>query len=320
MTAPLNILFAGTPEFAATHLKSLVLGVHTVSAVLTQPDRRAGRGKTLRASPVKKVAISAGIPCFQPHSLSDPHMYNAIRDLCTDVIVVVAYGMILPQSLLAIPRLGSINVHASLLPRWRGAAPIQRAIEAGDKTTGVSIMIMEPGLDTGPVILSRSLGIKSSQTAGELSEELSSLGSTTLLEALENLEVLLSNGSPQDEDAVTYARKIHKSEALIDWSLSARTIARRIRAFHPLPGCYTYWEGNRLKIWEAVAETADIISKPGLILRADSSGVRVGCGTGVLSIKTLQLPGGTSQPVSAVLNGSVSRMAPGTMLNQPSLD
>jgi len=239
--------------------------------------------------------------------------------LQADALVVVAYGLILPANILAIPRLGCLNVHASLLPRWRGAAPVQRAIEAGDQETGVSIMLMEPGLDTGPVLLTSRLPILAHHTSGTLLEDLAALGTQALSQTLAHTDSLLANATPQDDAGATYAHKIDKQETALDWSCSALELARRIRAFQPAPGCHTFIDNERLKVIAAHAAATSKSGAPGEILVADESGLQVACGEGMLVITEAQLAGAKAQPVSALLNGYRDRMLPGKHLTTASV-
>ncbi len=314
MTSSLRLLFAGTPAFASHHLQSIAKSSHRVLGVLTQPDRNAGRGQKLIRSRVKEDALKIGIPVFQPESLSSSEIVDEISDLEIDAMVVVAYGLILPKKILQMPRLGCINVHASLLPKWRGAAPVQRAIEAGDKETGISIMLMEEGLDTGPILLRRSVTIKPMHTSRDLLCELSSIGCLALTETLDQLEYSISQQSSQKNSAATYAHKIDKTEALINWHLSADEIARRIRAFNPFPGCYTKLGDDRLKIWSATAEKKDSGGKPGEIISATANGLKIACGEGTLSIQELQIAGGKSLPIENFLHGKGTKLSPGKIL------
>ncbi|MDA8985667.1 methionyl-tRNA formyltransferase [Luminiphilus sp.] len=311
MTSPLNIIFAGTPEFAAAHLTYLIKGPHRIVAVLTQPDRRAGRGKRLQPSAVKSVALAAGIPLWQPDTLKDPASEAQLASYGADVMIVVAYGLMLPAGILAIPRIGCINVHASLLPRWRGAAPVQRAIEAGDRKTGVSIMMMEPGLDTGPVLLRREVTITGDHTAGTLLADLEGVGTQALTDCLMDIASRLLTAQVQDEQQVTYARKIDKAETAIDWSLSAVDIDRKVRALLPSPGCYTLLNGDRFKVWAAHALHQSHGAATGEIMSAHSDGLSVACGKGVLVITEAQMPGGTPQTVTTLLNGHQDKLTPG---------
>ncbi len=293
----MRILYAGTPGFAVPPLRALIEAGHPPAAVMTQPDRPAGRGRQLQASPVKQVAIDADVPVHQPHSLN-PSFIDWLRAQQPDLLIVVAYGLILPAGVLAVPRHGCWNVHASLLPRWRGAAPIQRAIEAGDAETGVCIMQMDAGLDTGPVLARRATSIGPDETAGELHDRLAELGSGALLDTLEALlRGQPPEPVPQPAQGVTYARKLDKTEAEIAWSDDAMTIERRVRAFNPWPVAWCDIDGERTRVWAARAEPAAGTASPGEIVRADPSGIRVATGNGVLALLRLQRPGG--KPVTA---------------------
>jgi len=310
----MKILFAGTPDFAVAPLQAL-LHEHTIVGAYTQPDRKSGRGKKLTPSPVKVFARDNNIPVFQPSSLANQS--KQIRDLNADVMVVVAYGMLLPQEILDIPPLGCINIHASILPRWRGAAPIQRAIEAGDAETGVSIMRMEAGLDTGPVFQILSTDIKQDDTSASLHDRLAKLGAdgitSTLSSLSQNPEL---KPTPQNNELASYAKKIAKSEAVIDWTLNAKQIDQRIRAFIPWPVCQSSHALNervtRIRIWRATAlepPQADAIKKepnnhrPGEILHISELGLHVACRSGVIRLELLQRDGGKPLPVREFCNG-----------------
>ncbi len=285
-----KILFAGTPEFARASLRALVEAGHVPVAVLTQPDRPAGRGKRMTASPVKEYARSKGLEVWQPATLKDPDIIASIRDTEPDIIIVAAYGLILPQSVLDIPRLGCLNVHASLLPRWRGAAPIQRAILEGDKETGICLMQMEAGLDTGPVYAQVATPIGAGETAGELHDRLAVLGGRLLVDKL--VEIL--DGSlgavPQDESAATYAGKIDRQDAAIDWGKDAKDIQRHVRAYNPVPGAYFNFEGESVKCWRADV-IPEVSGQCGKIMAAGKTGLEVACGTGALRLLEVQRPG-----------------------------
>jgi methionyl-tRNA formyltransferase len=306
----MKIVFAGTPEFAAVALNALYAAGHEIVLVLTQPDRPAGRGMQLQASPVKQCAIDHGTPVAQPVSLRLDGKYPDVaqeahallRNTPHDVMIVAAYGLILPPSVLEIPPHGCINIHASLLPRWRGAAPIHRAIEAGDAQTGVTIMQMEEGLDTGPMMLMEHMPIASTATTGTLHDDLAEMGGRMIVDALARLPSLTITSQP--DEGVTYAAKISKEEALIDWTQAAEVIARRVRAFNPFPGAFTRMGESNVKIWEAtpVARTRD--AAPGEIMAADAQqGLIVACGEGALSITVAQKPGGKRLPVATFLAG-----------------
>ena len=311
---PLRVVFAGTPDFSANHLKALIESKHQLLAAYTQPDRAAGRGKNLRASPVKQLAESANIPVFQPASLKTEEALAAFQTLDADVLIVVAYGLILPQAILDVPRYGCLNVHASLLPRWRGAAPIQRAIEAGDETTGITIMQMDAGLDTGPMLAKTSCVIGQHSSAS-LHDELALMGPDLLLEVLADLSGFRGRAETQDDDLACYADKITKAEAAINWRLPASQLERTIRAFNPFPVCFAELDTMRIRIWEAVAEGADTQQLPGSIIRTDETGITVACGEGQLRITTLQLPGAKALSAQQVLNAKRDLFAPGTRLS-----
>ncbi len=314
----LRIIFAGTPEFAAVHLNSLLHSQHQVAAVYTQPDRPAGRGKKLHASPVKQIALAANVPILQPPSLKDALVQQELAGFGADLMIVVAYGLILPGEVLAAPPLGCLNVHASLLPRWRGAAPIQRAIEAGDEESGITIMQMDEGLDTGRMLARASCPIDLNTTAAHLHDALAELGKSLLLEVLDSLPERQKSGRDQDDKLATYAAKIKKSEAQIDWCDDARALARKIRAFNPFPISYTFLAEERLKIHAATATGDEApTSPPGTILRADQGGILVACGMGQLCIAQLQLPGGKTLSAGQLLNAKSALFTPGVTLGRP---
>ena len=309
---PLRLIFAGTPDFAAIHLKALIESEHQLLAVYTQPDRPAGRGKLTRPGPVKRLAEAAGIPVRQPLSLKEAGAQRELADLQADAMVVVAYGLILPQAVLDAPRLGCLNVHASLLPRWRGAAPIQRAIAAGDSQTGITIMQMDAGLDTGHMLASCGCAITAGTTAASLHDELACLGAPLLLQVLRDLPAHQAAASPQDGDQATYASKILKSEAALDWHQSAVVLDRLIRAFNPFPVCFTSLEGERIKIWQAQpAGEAPLTEPPGTILRSGREGILVNCDGSQLNLQQLQLAGGKVLSVAQLLNARADLFAPG---------
>ena len=293
----MRIVFAGTPEFAVPCLRAAASKGEVV-AVYTQPDRPAGRGRGLTPSPVKLEAVQRGIPVHQPENFRSAESKAALRALKPDVMIVVAYGLILPQSVLDIPEHGCWNVHASLLPRWRGAAPIQRAIEAGDTRTGVCLMRMEKGLDTGPVLLAQALDIGPEETGGQLHDRLSELGARVLSDALGLLRATIQlPPHPQPAEGVTYAHKLDKAEAKLDWSQPARVLANKVRAFNPWPVAEAQLAGERVRLHAARAldETHD--AAPGSVLRAGRDGIDIACGNGVLRLQTLQRDGG--KPISA---------------------
>jgi methionyl-tRNA formyltransferase len=304
LSRALNVGFAGTPEFARTALQALIESRHRVALVLTQPDRPSGRGMKLKVGPVKQAALSAGLAVLQPHGLKldgrfadEAHKaHEAIAAARLDVLVVAAYGLILPQSVLDLPANGCFNIHASLLPRWRGAAPVQRAIEAGDRQTGVCIMQMDQGLDTGAVLLRSACSIEASDTGGSLTEKLAALGADLLLESLEQCAAGTLSPQPQDEEGMTYARKINKGEAALDWTLEAGQLERLVRAFNPVPGVSAIHGTQTFKVWHTrVADAGSLGSRsgpPGSVLFAGAEGIGIACGQGVLVLLELQRPGG----------------------------
>jgi len=307
----MRIVFAGTPDFAVPALEAVAAAGHQVAAAITQPDRPAGRGLAAAASPVKQAADRLGIAVLQPASLKTPVAQDEIRRLAPDALVVAAYGLILPQPVLDLPRLGAINIHASLLPRWRGAAPIQRALLAGDRETGISIMRMEAGLDTGPVLLREAVAILPGDTAGTLHDKLAALGARLVVAALDGLARGTLTATPQPGAGVTYAAKLEKHEARIDWRRSAVEIERQVRAFNPFPGATTRVRGTEVKIWRAVATdgaathgaAADGAAGPGAVIAIDAGGITVGCGTGALRVEELQRAGGKRLAAREFLRG-----------------
>ena len=294
----MKIVFAGTPEIAARALAALYEAGHDIPLVLTQPDRPAGRGMTLQASPVKQLALSRGSEVFQPLTLKDEAAQEKLRQLAPDVMVVAAYGLILPQAVLDIPRHGCLNIHASLLPRWRGAAPIHRAILAGDAESGVCIMQMEAGLDTGPVLLSDSTPITAQDTSQTLHDKLALQGAQLIVSALQRLPL---PAVAQPEAGVTYAAKLDKSEAPLDWRRPAAELDRQIRAFTPFPGTTAVLDGAPLKVWAALPRSESGV--PGTVLAADKHGILVACGSGSLLLTELQKAGGKRLPVAQFLAG-----------------
>lgn len=298
----MRIVFAGTPEFAVPCLRAAARHQEVV-AVYTQPDRPAGRGRGLMASPVKLEAIERGIPVFQPETLRDPAAQEQLRALQPDLMVVVAYGLILPRAVLEIPTHGCWNVHASLLPRWRGAAPIQRAIEAGDAETGVCLMQMEAGLDTGPVLLSQKTPISDSDTGGQLHDRLAELGAQVLADGLGLLRAGLKPvPQPQPEAGVTYAHKLDKAQARLDWNEDATALARRVRAFNPWPIAEASLAGERLRIHGAVALADNQGKAPGTVLAASKDGIDIACGQGALRLRVVQREGGKAITAADYLN------------------
>ena len=295
----MKLIFAGTPEFAAQALAAIIAAGHEVALVLTQPDRPAGRGMALQPSPVKKLALAHGIEVFQPLTLKDAEAQVKVAGIAAEVMVVAAYGLILPQLVLDMPKFGCINIHGSLLPRWRGAAPIQRALLAGDAETGVCIMQMEAGLDTGPVLLRGTFPIETKDTTTSLHNRLAALGARLVVEALGRLPLV---AEAQPLEGVTYAHKIEKAEALIDWQRSAAELDRHIRAFNPFPGAQALFKGQTIKLWQAMPVAGS--GKNGQILAVDRKQIIVACGKGALSIQELQKAGGKRLPVQQFLAGN----------------
>jgi methionyl-tRNA formyltransferase len=294
----LRIAFAGTPQFALPALSALLKSSHRVVGVLTQPDRPAGRGQQMRASPVKLLALDAQLPLAQPANLKTEESRAELSRWAPDVLVVVAYGLILPPPVLALPRLGCVNIHGSLLPRWRGAAPIQRAILAGDAETGVTIMQLDAGLDTGPTLLERRRSIGSHDTAGDLHDALSELGAAALIEALDGLAAGTLKARAQPAEGVSYAPKIEKAEAPLDWSSSATRLDRQIRAFNPWPVAETRFAGESLRVLQArITDPVGTHGVSGTLLGIADDGLRVACGEGVLAVRELQRAG--KRPISA---------------------
>ena len=298
----MRIVFAGTPEFAVSSLRAAARH-HEVVAVYTQPDRPAGRGRGLAPSPVKLEAVARGVPVYQPESLKGAAAQQQLRDLQPDLMVVVAYGLILPKAVLAIPIHGCWNVHASLLPRWRGAAPIQRAIQAGDAKTGVCLMQMEAGLDTGPVLLHQELPIAATDTGGQLHDKLAEQGAQVLSDGLGLLRAGIKPiARPQPEQGVTYAHKLDKAEAKLDWAQDAGALARTVRAFNPWPIAEATLAGERVRIHGAVALEADHGQAPGTVLAAGRDGIDIACGQGALRLRVLQREGGKAITAADYLN------------------
>jgi len=310
----MRIVFAGTPEFAAQHLEALLQAGYQVVAVYTQPDRPAGRGQKLMPSPVKQLALQHGLPVMQPATLRDAEAQHALAALQPDLMVVVAYGLILPQAVLDTPRLGCINSHASLLPRWRGAAPIQRAIEAGDSESGVTVMQMEAGLDTGPMLLKVSTPIGPSDTGGSLHDRLAALGAQAVVEAVARLQAGALPGERQDDTLATYAHKLSKDEARLDWQRPAAELERLVRAFNPWPICHSSLAGDVLKVHAARLVPGQ--GEPGRILAVGKDGLTVACGTGALQLTRLQLPGGKPLDFADLYNSRREQFAPGQVLGQ----
>ena len=298
----MKVIFAGTPDFAAQALRAIAAAGFEIPLVLTQPDRPKGRGMQLQASPVKQAALELGLTIAQPASLRHEEAQALLRAQNADVMVVAAYGLILPQAVLDTPAHGCLNIHASLLPRWRGAAPIQRAIEAGDTETGVCIMQMDAGLDTGAVVSTHRYAIKNTDTATDVHDALADLGAQAIVADLQQLQQTgRLNASPQPQTGITYAQKLSKEEAKIDWNESALVIERKIRAFNPVPGAWVEYQNQPLKIWQA--EAVEQSGRAGEVLAISSDGLIVACGEGALNITELQPAGSKRMPVAAFAAG-----------------
>lgn len=321
MSQGLRIIFAGTPEFAAEHLKALLGSRHQVIAVYSQPDRPAGRGKKLTASPVKEVALTHDIPVYQPLNFKSPEAVAELAALNADLMVVVAYGLILPKVVLDAPRLGCINVHASILPRWRGAAPIQRAIEAGDSETGVTIMQMDVGLDTGDMLIKAFCPILSDDSGGSLHDKLISIGTPALIDALDLIQAGTLKPEKQDGSLSNYAPKLSKEEAALNWQLSALELERKVRAFNPFPVAHTKPMGagddQRIRVWAATASDKTTSAPLGSITQISSEGLWIVCKNGQLILEQLQLPGKKAMGVSEILRGYPDLFKVGDQLEQP---
>ena len=310
----LKIVFAGTPDFAAVHLRALIDSEHDVIAVYSQPDRPAGRGKKLQPSPVKQVALEHDIAVYQPLNFKDPADVQQLKDLNADVMIVVAYGLLLPQPVLEAPKHGCLNVHASLLPRWRGAAPIQRCIEAGDKLTGITIMQMDIGLDTGDMLHKVTTGISLDDTGGSLHDRLADMGPDSLLTTLQQLEAGELQPEQQNDAQANYAHKLKKEEALLDWAQSAETLALRVRAFNPFPVAFTLLGNDRIRVLKASALEKVTQLQPGTIANVTAEGIEVACSEGVLRLEQIQLAGKKAMMVADVINGQPNLFQPNYVL------
>jgi len=319
--AGLRIIFAGTPAFAAMHLEALIGSRHQVIAVYTQPDRPAGRGKKLHASPVKEVALAHHIPVYQPLNFKAKEPQEELAALQADLMVVVAYGLILPKIILNSPRLGCINVHASLLPRWRGAAPIQRAIEAGDTESGVTIMRMDEGLDTGDMLVKAVCPIFTTDTGGTLHDRLLTIGVPALLEGLDQIQMGTINPEKQDDSKSNYAPKLSKNEAALNWNLSAVELERKVRAFNPFPVAYIKLQGTedaaRIRVWAASATMTFTSSPVGSITQITNEGLWIACAEGQLILEVLQLPGKKALSIIELLRGHPTLFKVGDLLEIP---
>ncbi|MCO4173079.1 methionyl-tRNA formyltransferase [Aeromonas veronii] len=311
----LKLIFAGTPDFAARHLAALLSSDHEVVAVYTQPDKPAGRGQKLTASPVKELALAHNLPVYQPASLRKEEAQAELAALGADLMVVVAYGLILPKVVLDTPRLGCINVHGSLLPRWRGAAPIQRSIWAGDAETGVTIMQMDVGLDTGAMIRKVSCPIAADETSASLYDKLAELGPQALVDTINAMAAGETAAEAQDDALANYAEKLSKEEARIDWSMEAVAIERCIRAFNPWPISWFEVADQTVKVWQAAVIDSDHGQPAGTLLKADKQGIDIATGKGVLRLLTLQPPGKKAMSVTDLLNSRRDWFEPGTQLN-----
>ena len=311
----LKLIFAGTPDFAARHLAALLSSDHEVVAVYTQPDKPAGRGQKLTASPVKELALAHNLPVYQPASLRKEEAQAELAALGADLMVVVAYGLILPKVVLDTPRLGCINVHGSLLPRWRGAAPIQRSIWAGDAETGVTIMQMDVGLDTGAMIRKVTCPIATDETSASLYDKLAELGPQALVDTIDAMAAGETAAEAQDDALANYAEKLSKEEARIDWSMEAIAIERCIRAFNPWPISWFEVADQTVKVWQAAVIDSDHGQPAGTLLKADKQGIDIATGKGVLRLLTLQPPGKKAMSVTDLLNSRRDWFEPGTQLN-----
>ncbi len=316
MSEKLKVIFAGTPDFAADHLAALLSSEHEVIAVYSQPDRPAGRGKKLTASPVKTLALEHDVPVFQPENFKSAEAKQELADLNADIMVVVAYGLLLPKAVLDTPRLGCINVHGSILPRWRGAAPIQRSIWAGDEQTGVTIMQMDVGLDTGDMLHIATLDIQNTDTSADLYHKLAKLGPVALIDCLEQIANGSAKAEKQDDALANYAKKLSKEEARIDWTKDAVALEREIRAFNPWPISHFAIEDKSIKVWKSRVESSDKDLAPGTIISADKSGIKIATGNQALVLEQIQVPGKKAMAVSDVLNSRADWFKPGSQLTE----
>lgn len=315
MNKPLRIIFAGTPDFAARHLSALIDSHHEVIGVYTQPDRPAGRGKKLTASPVKELALEHNIPVFQPENFKSDEAKQELADQNADLMVVVAYGLLLPQAVLDTPRLGCINVHGSILPRWRGAAPIQRSIWAGDAETGVTIMQMDIGLDTGDMLSIATLPIEATDTSASMYNKLAELGPVALVECLSTIADGTAVAQKQNDEQANYAKKLSKEEAKIDWTMDAEAIERCVRAFNPWPMSHFSVEEKAIKVWQSRVEEYTGNATPGKIIQADKTGIYVATGSNAIVFEQLQVPGKKAMGVQDILNSRKEWFEVGNTLN-----
>lgn len=313
----LRVVFAGTPDFAAIHLKALIEAGTDLVAVYTQPDRPAGRGKKLTPSPVKALAMEHELPVFQPQTFKDAASQGEFAALNADLFIVVAYGLLIPQAVLTTPKHGCINVHASLLPRWRGAAPIQRAIEAGDRETGVTIMQMDVGLDTGDMLHKVSCDIEDHETGGSLHDKLAALGPPALLHTLKAIAGNDLQPIKQDDSLSTYAGKISKQEAAIDWRQSAGAIDRKVRAFNPFPVAFSTLEDKSIRLWATTPLTETTQAMPGTIITSNRESLVIACGEGSLAVRKAQLPGKKPLPIEDIMRGNADFFAKGLRFSSP---
>ena len=315
MSQSLRIVFAGTPDFAARHLAALLSSEHEVIAVYTQPDRPAGRGKKLTASPVKTLALEHDIPVYQPENFKSDEAKQQLADLNADLMIVVAYGLLLPQIVLDTPKLGCINVHGSILPRWRGAAPIQRSIWAGDAETGVTIMQMDIGLDTGDMLKIATLPVEATDTSASMYEKLAELGPQALVECLSDIAAGTAKAEKQNDELANYAKKLSKEEARINWNDDAAHIERCIRAFNPWPMSHFEVAENSIKVWQSRVVDQSSDKPAGTIIQADKTGIYIATGNGVLALEQLQVPGKKAMSVQDILNSRASWFEVGTQLS-----